>query len=89
MLDKDYGIKSARIGQDSQRTFEQCHLCLNPVKDPVSCLQGHLFCKDCIMNNMLAQKKTIQNNQALYEKEKEKEEMRGFPQEKKRRRKRS
>lgn len=78
MLDKDYGIKSTRIGQDSQRTFEQCHLCLNQTKDPVSCLEGHLFCKDCIMNNMLDQKKSIQNNQAQFAKEKEKEEMREF-----------
>jgi nitric oxide synthase-interacting protein len=78
MLDKDYGIKSARIGQDSQRNFEQCHLCLNVVKDPVCCLQGHLFCRECIMNNMLAQKKNIQNNLAIFAKEQEKEEMREF-----------
>ena len=62
MLDKDYGVKKSRIGQDSQRSFEQCHLCLYNVSDPVSCLKGHIFCKDCIMNNMLEQKKTISSN---------------------------
>lgn len=78
MLDKDYGVKKARIGQDSQRSFEQCHLCLNPFEEPMSCLAGHIFCKDCIMNNMLAQKKTISTKQDLFEKEKEKEEVREF-----------
>ncbi len=78
MLDKDYGVKKARIGQDSQRGFEQCHLCLNVVKDPVSCLQGHIFCRECIMNNMLVQKKSLATSQQIFEKEKEKEELREF-----------
>lgn len=78
MLDKDYGVKKTRIGQDSQRSFEQCHLCLATVNEPVSCLKGHLFCRDCIMNNMLSQKKSISANQQAYQNEKDKEELRDF-----------
>jgi nitric oxide synthase-interacting protein len=59
MLVKEYGVKTARIGQDSQKVFEQCVLCLSTVKEPVSCLKGHVFCRECIMSNMLLQKKSI------------------------------
>lgn len=78
MLDKEYGVKKARIGQDSQRDFNQCHLCLGKAVEAVTCLKGHIFCKDCIMNNMLEQKKSIQNNQVQFQAEKDKEELREF-----------
>jgi nitric oxide synthase-interacting protein len=78
MLDKDYGVRKARIGQDSQRDFGQCHLCLNIVVDPVTCLQGHIFCRDCIMNNMLEQKKSIKQTMAQFQAEKDKEELRTY-----------
>jgi nitric oxide synthase-interacting protein len=76
MLDKEYGVKKSRIGQDSQRDFHQCNLCLMTVVEPVSCLQGHLFCKSCIMSNMLDQKKNIKANMSQYMAEKDKEELR-------------
>ena len=76
MLDKDYGVRKARIGQDSQRDFGQCHLCLFTVTDPVTCMKGHIFCKDCIMNNMLEQKKTIKQTLSQYQAEKDREELR-------------
>lgn len=78
MLDKDYGVKKTRIGQDSQRSFEQCHLCLTVAKDPVSCLKGHLFCRDCIMNNMLEQKKNISASIKAYQQEKDRDELKQF-----------
>lgn len=78
MLDKEYGVKKSRIGQDSQRDFSQCHLCLCVVKEPVSCFKGHIFCKDCIMNNMLEQKKNIKSNLQQFQAEKDKEELRGY-----------
>ena len=59
MLAKDYGTAKTRIGQDSQRKFEQCHLCLQTAVDPVTCEEGHIFCRKCIMENLLAQKKAI------------------------------
>ena len=78
MLDKDYGVKKARIGQDSQRNFEQCHLCLNDVQDPVACLQGHNFCRECIMGNMLDQKKSLEAARKVFEEEKNKQELKEF-----------
>lgn len=59
MLHGDYGTSKIRLGQDSQRNFEQCNLCLQEVKNPVTCEKGHIFCRDCIMENMLTQKKNI------------------------------
>ena len=76
MLDKDYGVKKTRIGQDSQRSFEQCHLCLSVAKEPCSCLKGHLFCRECIMSNMLAQKKSIAASLKAYEQDRSNEELR-------------
>jgi nitric oxide synthase-interacting protein len=78
MLDKDYGVKKARIGQDSQRNFEQCHLCLVEAKDPVACLRGHIFCRECIMSNMLDQKKALEAARKVFEEEKNKQELKGF-----------
>lgn len=59
MLKNEYGTSKIRLGQDSQRNFEQCHLCLQEVENPVTCEKGHIFCRDCIMENMLSQKKSI------------------------------
>lgn len=76
MLDKDYGVRKARIGQDSQRDFGQCHLCLKVVSEPVACLKGHIFCRDCIMNNMLEQKKAIKQAQTQFQAERDREALR-------------
>lgn len=59
MLGSEYGTHKIRIGQDSQRNFEQCHLCLHTVVEPMMCGQGHIFCKNCILENLLTQKKGI------------------------------
>lgn len=74
-LDNQYGVKKSRIGQDSQRNFDQCHLCLNVAVHPVSCLKGHIFCRDCIMSNMLNQKNEISIQLKAQEKEKVNAEM--------------
>lgn len=44
---------------DSLKKFEQCTLCLNILTDPQSCVKGHVFCKECIIENLLFQKKEI------------------------------
>lgn len=68
MLKDEYGTNKKRIGQDSQRSFEQCNLCLQTVKDPMVCGKGHLFCKTCILDNLLAQKKSIASSMDQFEK---------------------
>lgn len=65
MLSKEYGTNKTRIGQDSQRIFEQCYLCLQRVIEPMICEMGHIFCKNCILENLLTQKKEIVHNQVL------------------------
>ena len=53
----EWGEVSSRIGADSQKKFEQCSLCLGRIKDPVCCLKGHMYCRQCIIENLLFQKK--------------------------------
>eukprot|EP01111_Echinosteliopsis_oligospora_P011728 TRINITY_DN3930_c0_g1_i1.p1 TRINITY_DN3930_c0_g1~~TRINITY_DN3930_c0_g1_i1.p1 ORF type:complete len:314 (-),score=83.46 TRINITY_DN3930_c0_g1_i1:290-1231(-) len=61
-----YGTQKQRLGRDSMKHFDDCCLCLQPVCDPLSCLKGHLFCKECIYENLLAQKKDMKRNLKLY-----------------------
>ena len=56
---KEYGTVKQRIGQDSQRKFEMCHLCLHKVENPMCCENGHIFCKDCIVEYIVAEKKRV------------------------------
>ncbi|CAG8691408.1 1070_t:CDS:2 [Cetraspora pellucida] len=62
-----YGTKKQRLGRDSMREFDACFLCLQRARDPICCEQGHLYCKECILENLLAQKKEIRRQQNLLE----------------------
>ncbi|KAG0036032.1 hypothetical protein BGZ82_004779 [Podila clonocystis] len=61
----DYGTKKQRLGRDSMRDFDACFLCLQTARDPVCCLEGHLSCKECIYENILAQKLEIERQTKL------------------------
>ena len=64
-----YNTAKARIGADSQKQFDQCNLCLarvpfgaddekwSKLTAPVCCSDGHIFCKECIIENLVKQKK--------------------------------
>ncbi|CAG8560113.1 10746_t:CDS:2 [Ambispora leptoticha] len=69
----NYGTKKQRLGRDSMREFDACYLCLQRARDPVCCSHGHLYCKECIYENILAQKKEIKRQQLLLE-QREKDE---------------
>ncbi|KAF9904510.1 hypothetical protein EC991_002618 [Linnemannia zychae] len=56
----DYGTKKQRLGRDSMRDYDACFLCLQTARDPVCCPEGHIACKECIYENILAQKQEIQ-----------------------------
>ena len=45
-----------RISQDNQKLFEQCSICLSFAINPVCCLKGSIFCKQCLLENFLHQK---------------------------------
>src|SRR4051794_29689697 len=49
------------------RECDACYLCLQRARDPVCCTQGHLYCKECILENILAQKKERLRQQKLLE----------------------
>ncbi|CAD2098987.1 conserved Plasmodium protein, unknown function [Plasmodium vinckei brucechwatti] len=64
---KDAGTLKERLGKDSMRKFEQCWICLRTSETPVSTPYGHIFCKICIVNNFLAQKKEYSKKKKEYE----------------------
>jgi nitric oxide synthase-interacting protein len=68
-----WGTNSARLSRDSFLPFASCKLCLQPAQDPVSCLHGDIFCRECALNNILSQKKEIKR----LEKTREREEKEG------------
>ncbi|XP_019082749.1 PREDICTED: nitric oxide synthase-interacting protein-like [Camelina sativa] len=52
-----YGTQRERLGKDSIKPFDACSLCLKPFIDPMCCHKGHVFCRECILECILAQKK--------------------------------
>ncbi|SOV11747.1 conserved protein, unknown function [Plasmodium sp. gorilla clade G2] len=78
---KDVGTIRERLGKDSMRKFEQCWICLRTAENPVSSPYGYIFCKICIINNFLNQKKIYAKKKKEYEdyikdmKRKKKEEL--------------
>ncbi|KAM0952390.1 putative nitric oxide synthase-interacting protein [Dioscorea sansibarensis] len=73
-----YGTQKERLGRDSIKPFDACCLCLKPFIDPLCCPKGHVFCKECILECLLAQKKDIKRKLAAHaaqqKQEKEEEE---------------
>ncbi|KAJ7931341.1 hypothetical protein B0H13DRAFT_2227885 [Mycena leptocephala] len=55
----EYGTKRQRLGNESMRRFDACSLCLQTAREPVCCKDGHLFCKECAVNDLLSQKKDL------------------------------
>jgi nitric oxide synthase-interacting protein len=54
-----WGSQATRLTRDSFLPFGSCQLCLLPSVDPVCCPQGDLFCRECAMTNLLAQRKEM------------------------------
>merc|ERR1711939_421740 len=71
----NFGSKKQRLGRDSLRNFDACTLCLQRVRDARMCEEGHLFCQECIVTNLLSQKREIKRQTLLLEKLKEEEEV--------------
>ena len=64
-----WGSSTARLSRDSYLPFASCWLCLEPAIDPVACLQSDIFCRECVLNNILAQKKEIKRAEKAREHE--------------------
>ncbi|KAM0274294.1 hypothetical protein ACHAQH_008001 [Verticillium albo-atrum] len=54
-----WASNTARLTRDSYLAFGSCYLCLEIARDPVSCSHGDIFCRECAISNLLAQKKEI------------------------------
>ncbi|KAL8847751.1 MAG: hypothetical protein Q9221_007199 [Calogaya cf. arnoldii] len=60
LLKTTWGSQSTRLNRDSFLPFASCILCLQPSRDPVACAShGDIFCRECIVSNLLAQRKEI------------------------------
>lgn len=61
LLRNAWGTKRSVIGRDSFLPFASCKLCLQPARSPVvSCAtSGDLFCRECAINDLLAQRQEI------------------------------
>ncbi|KAL6705487.1 hypothetical protein ACN47E_006752 [Coniothyrium glycines] len=65
-----WGSQATRLTRDSFLPFGSCQLCLLPSVDPVCCPQGDLFCRECAMTNLLAQRQDIKRLEKLHERHK-------------------
>lgn len=64
-----WGSSSARLSRDSFLPFASCWLCYEPAIDPVACAHGDVFCRECALSNILAQKKEIKRAEKAREQE--------------------
>lgn len=63
----DYGTQSQRLGRESFRKANACYVCLQTANDPVCCPEGHLFCRECILNFIITQRTQLQQQIDDYE----------------------
>ncbi|KAG8531406.1 uncharacterized protein KY384_003035 [Bacidia gigantensis] len=88
LLKTTWGSQSTRLTRDSFLPFASCQLCLQPSVSPVACAtNGEIFCRECAVSNLLAQKKEIKRleREGAKEKEEAEEERLGEEEERKRR----
>ncbi|KAH6849988.1 hypothetical protein B0I37DRAFT_413422 [Chaetomium sp. MPI-CAGE-AT-0009] len=64
-----WGTSTARLSRESFLPFASCWLCLEPAIDPVACAHGDIFCRECALSNILAQKKEIKRADKAREQE--------------------
>ena len=78
LLKSTWGSQATRLSRDSFLPFASCQLCLQIARDPVACASnGEVFCRECVLSNLLAQKKEIkrlEKEDARQHKEVEEEE---------------
>lgn len=60
LLRSTWGTRSTRLGRDAFLPFGSCLLCLQPSRSPCACPRcGGVFCRECAVQNLLAQRKEI------------------------------
>ena len=61
-----WGSQRKRLSKDSIKQFYACTICLKLCELPVLCPGGDLFCKECIYQSLLAQKRKHKQQMADY-----------------------
>ncbi|KIX96544.1 uncharacterized protein Z520_07810 [Fonsecaea multimorphosa CBS 102226] len=95
LLRSSWGTQTTRLTRDSFLPFGYCRLCLGYANVPVACGDGnnngtrkvHLFCRECALNDLMAQRKEIkrlEREAETREKEEREEKARGEEERKKR-----
>ncbi|KAH8929384.1 hypothetical protein BT69DRAFT_1311195 [Atractiella rhizophila] len=67
-LNVDYGSKRQRLGAESMLQFDSCTLCQSSAREPMVCEEGHLYCKECVLSDLVVQKSSIQRQTLLLQK---------------------
>ncbi|KAL2820573.1 hypothetical protein BDW59DRAFT_181414 [Aspergillus cavernicola] len=65
LLRNSWGTQRGVIGRDSFLPFGSCRLCLHPARSPtVACAHnGDLFCRECAISDLLAQRQEIKRSE--------------------------
>ncbi|KAL8867483.1 MAG: hypothetical protein Q9174_005637, partial [Haloplaca sp. 1 TL-2023] len=75
-LKSHWGSQSTRLSRDSFLPFASCALCLQPSRSPVACAShGDIFCRECIVSNLLAQRGAIKRAEKDEERRKRENEV--------------
>src|SRR3954471_8764457 len=69
-----WGSQATRLTRDSFLPFGSCQLCLLPSVDPVCCPSGDIFCRECAVTNLLAQRKEMKRLEKMAERQKVEDE---------------
>lgn len=56
-----------RLGGDSQQTFGHCSLCIHPAVEPMATPSGHIYCKECIVEFLLAKTQELRRQREAFE----------------------
>lgn len=64
---QEYGTQKQRLGADSQRRFDECQLCTSRLIDPVATPYGSIYCRECILTNLLTQKSALDEQKRAHE----------------------
>ena len=66
-----WGHQRTRLTRESFLPIGSCTLCLQPAREPVACAGGgHVFCRECAVANLLAQRQEIPRVQKELERKK-------------------
>ncbi|KOS18408.1 Nitric oxide synthase-interacting protein -like protein [Escovopsis weberi] len=55
----NWASSSARLNRESFLPFGSCGLCLEIARDPICCQRGDIFCRECALANLVAQKQEL------------------------------